>query len=91
MKRLAIVAAAVVILLAGGGLTAQILIGGSRSLFLTQSLDPDASVMAVASWQAEQLVLFIGFILFNLIGMGATIALVMWVLHRGVKEVQVKE
>jgi hypothetical protein len=91
MKRLAIVVAAVLVLLIGGGLTAQILVGGGHSLFLTQSTDPDASVLSAAGWQAEQLVLFIGFILFNLIGIGATIALVMWILHRGVKEVEVKK
>ena len=85
MKRLAIVVGIVVVLLISGGLTAQILIGGD-SLIITQSETPDASVLAAAPWQSEQLVLFIGFILFNLIGMAATIAIVMWFLHRGVKQ-----
>ncbi len=87
MRRLAIVVGIVVVLLIGGGLTAQILVGGD-SLIIQQSEIPDASVLAAAPWQSEQLVLFIGFILFNLIGIAATIAVVMWFLHRGVKQVE---
>lgn len=85
MRRLAIVAGVVIVLVIGGGLTTQIIAGGGRSLFITQSTIPDASTLAAAPWQAEQLVLLIGFILFNLIGMGVTIMIVMWLLHWGVK------
>ena len=90
MKRLAIVVGVVVILLVGGGLTAQLLIGGN-SLIIQQSSIPDASVLAAAPWQSEQLVLFVGFILFNLIGMAATIAVVMWLLNWGVKKAEAEE
>jgi hypothetical protein len=88
VRRLAFVAVVVVVLLVGGGLTSMILVGGSRSLFIQQTDIPDASTMLAAPWQAEQLVLLVGFLLFNLIGMAATIAVVMWLLHRGVKQVR---
>ena len=88
MKKVAFVAGVVLLLLIGGGLTSQILIGGGRPLLLKQSVIPDASTLAAAPWQTEQLVIFIGFILFNLIGMAVTIAVVMWFLHRGVKQSQ---
>ena len=88
MRRLVFVAVTVVVLLVGGGLTSMILVGGGRSLFIQQSDIPDASTLAAAPWQAEQLVLLVGFILFNLIGMAATIAIVLWLLHRGVKQVR---
>ena len=85
MRRLAIVAGVVIVLVIGGGLTSQIIAGGQHSLFITQSSTPDASTLAAAPWQSEQLVLFVGFILFNLIGMGVTIMIVMWFLHWGLK------
>jgi hypothetical protein len=91
LNKLAVVAGVVILLLVGGGLTSQLIIGGGRSLFITQSAIPDASTLAAAPWQAEQLVLLIGFVLFNLVGMAATIALVMWFLHRGVKQSRATE
>lgn len=91
MRRLAIVVGVVIVLVIGGGLTSQIVSGGQNSLFITQSSIPDASTLSVAPWQAEQLVLLVGFILFNLIGMGVTIMIVMWVLHWGLKRSQAEE
>jgi hypothetical protein len=88
VKRLAFVVGVVLLLLIGGGLTSQILVGGGNSLFLTQSAVPDASTLAAAPWQTEQLVILIGFILFNLIGIAVTLALVFWFLHRGVRSVR---
>ncbi len=74
----------------GGGLTAQIAQQGPRDaipVFVIQTENPDASVFESVPWKAEQLVLFIGFVLFNLIGIAATIAIIMWLLHRQVKSV----
>ena len=88
MRRLAIVIGVVLVLVIGGGLTSQILSGGQDSLFITQSNIPDASTLSAAPWQTEQLILFIGFILFNLIGMGVTIMIVMWLLHLGLKRTE---
>ncbi len=91
MRKLVFVAVTVIVLLVGGGLTSMILVGGGRSLFIQQTDIPDASTMAAAPWQAEQLVLLVGFLLFNLIGMAATIAIVLWLLHRGVKQVRAND
>lgn len=91
MKRLAIIAGVVILLLISGGLTMQLMVGGGPNpLFIEQVSSADASTLEAAPWQSEQLVLLVGFILFNLIGMGVTIAVVMWFLHRGVKQAEVE-
>lgn len=85
MKRLALLSALVLLLLAGGGVTSLLLGGGLDGFFIVQTTAPDSSVMAAAPWQTEQLMLMIGFLLVNLLGMGVTIGVVLWLLHRGVK------
>jgi hypothetical protein len=60
-------------------------------VFVVQTDNPDASVFESVPWKAEQLVLLIGFLLFNLIGIGVTLALIMWFLNRQVKSVQGSE
>jgi hypothetical protein len=80
---------AVLIVLAGSGFITSVLSGRDISdvlPFLVQTSDPEANAMAAEPWQAEQIFILIGFILFNLIGIGATIAAIMWFLHRGVVE-----
>lgn len=88
MKRLAFLVVLVVILLVGGGLTAQLVAMNNASPLpiLQQTADPDASVSQVLPWKADQFFLLVGFILFNLIGMAATIAIVMWFLDRGLRK-----
>jgi hypothetical protein len=91
MRRVAFILGALLLLIIGGGLTAQIAQQGGRDaipVFVIQTENPDASVFESRPWKAEQLVLLVGFVLFNLIGMGLTIALVMWFLSRGVKSVK---
>lgn len=85
MKRLALLAVLVILLLAGGGLTQLLLGGGLDSLFIVQSTAPDSSILTAAPWQTEQLLLMVGFIVVNLLGMGVTLGIVFWLLHRGVK------
>ncbi len=88
MKRLIIVAVVIMLLIIGGGLTAQIASsGGNFSIpgAIKQTNNPDGSVFELLPWKAEQLFLFVGFILFNLIGIGVTLAVVFWLLHRAVK------
>lgn len=88
MKRLMGIVVVLVILLAGGGLTAQFIAnnGAAPLPVLQQSNNPEGSVSEMVPWQAEQLFMLIGFILVNLIGIAITIALVMWLLDRGVKQ-----
>ncbi len=89
MKYLTAIVVIALVLILGGGLTMQLANTTDSAeiipFFLVQSNQPEASTLQAAPWQAEQLVLFIGFILINLIGIGATITLVMWFLHRNVK------
>ncbi len=94
MKQLIIVAVVIMLLIIGGGLTAQIASsGGNFSIpgAIKQTNDPDGSVFELSPWKAEQLFLFVGFILFNLIGIGVTLAIVFWLLHRAVKTVRADE
>jgi|FLYN01.1.fsa_nt_gi hypothetical protein len=91
MRRVAFVIGALLLLIIGGGLTAQIAQQGERDaipVFVVQTENPDASVFEARPWKAEQLVLLVGFLLFNLIGIGVTLALVMWFLSRQVKSVK---
>lgn len=91
MKKYAILAFCLMILAAGGVLTVIEQSGGISNFLptLQQTADPSGSTMSMEGWQAEQLVLLIGFVLFNIIGIAATLALIMFLLHRTVKSVKV--
>lgn len=79
----------VFLLIVGGAFTSLLLSGDGALLpFLQQTSDPAASAMEVEGWQAEQFFLLAGFIIFNMIGMGATIAFIVWLLSRSVKSVR---
>jgi flagellar basal body-associated protein FliL len=87
VRRLIIIAVILGLLVAGGGLTSLLIGSNNGSLLpvLTTTEDPDAAVQVVTGWKAEQLFYLIGFIVFNLIGIAATLALVFWFLDRGVR------
>ncbi len=91
MKRLLIIIAVVVILIIGGGLTAQIASNGNQLAIpgvIRQTANPDASALDMAPWKAEQLFLFIGFVLFNLIGIAVTLMAIFWFLNWQIKVVK---
>lgn len=87
MKRIIGIAVVVAILLVGGGLTAQLIASNNQTPLpaLRQTDNPEGSVKDIVPWQAEQFFLAVGFILVNLIGIGVTIAAIMWFLDRGVR------
>lgn len=87
MRKYAFLIVILIILVAGGVLTAIDQAGGFEKLipYLQQTSNPDASPAYATQWQAEQLVFFIGFLLVNLIGIGGTIAFIMWALDRQVR------
>ncbi len=94
MKRLLIVVVVIVILIIGGGLTSQIASNGNQLAIpgvIRQTNNPDASALDMAPWKAEQLFLFVGFILFNLIGIAVTLMAVFWFLNYQVKSVAAKK
>lgn len=91
MKQLLVMLVILAALVAGGGLTAALISSGGTPdflPFLKQVSGPEGSVLVATPAQAQALVLFIGFILVNLIGMAITIGVVLWLLHRGVKSVE---
>ena len=88
MKSIGFLAVILAILVIGGGLTAIVVSsGGFGSVLpvLQTVANPSGSTLAVTSQKAELLFLLIGFIVFNLVGMAVTLAIVFWFLHRGVK------
>jgi len=91
VKRLFVIFVILAILGAGGGLTAALISSGGTPdflPFLKQVSSPEGSVLMVTPSQAQALVIFIGFILFNVIGIAVTLGVVFWLLHRGVKSVE---
>ncbi|NDJ60083.1 MAG: hypothetical protein GYB67_03110 [Chloroflexi bacterium] len=77
----------IAVLLAGGGLTALLIAndGGGILPVLTTVNAPEASRTVVETWKAEQFLLMVGFIVFNLVGIGATLAVIFWFVDRGIK------
>lgn len=89
MGRFSLFILVLIILFAGGAFSVLLLDKGSDTLIpatIKQVEDPQASTFLATPGQAEQLILGTGFILFNLIGIGATIALLMWLGERGVRK-----
>ncbi|MCB9451987.1 MAG: hypothetical protein H6672_11145 [Anaerolineaceae bacterium] len=94
MKRLGIVLALLVILIAGGALTARNASAPNTNPLpglIRSTNNPEASVMEMTGWQAEQFFLAVGFILFNLVGITVTITVVMWLLDRQVRRAKATE
>lgn len=89
MKRLLVIVALLVILIIGGGLTMQLIASGGQILPVLETVsNPDANPTVVLPWKAEQLFLMIGFLIFNLVGIAATLALIFWFIDRGVRKSQ---
>jgi hypothetical protein len=87
-----VIFAVVLAVLAGGGALSaglsQIESATSVPGAVVQTRDPEASPFMAADWQAHQFFLLTGFIIFNLVGIGATIALIFWFLSRQVASVK---
>ncbi len=87
MKTLAIWVGAIILLIIGGGLTVQMRSADDDAKvlpFLVQVDQPEASVFEATPQQAQHFVVYAIFAIVNLVGIGATIAVVLWLLHRGV-------
>lgn len=82
MKRVGILAGIVIILLAGGVFTSQLFSGVP---IIVQSDLPDASPFEATPQQAGLIIFWVGFVVFNIVGAGLTLAFVMW---RGSVEVK---
>ena len=88
VKRLAFAFVIILILIIGGGLTAQIASNDNQLAIpglVRQTDNPDASALDMTAWKAEQMFLFVCFILFNLVGIAVTITLIIWFLNWQIK------
>lgn len=87
MKRFGIVIGLLLLLLIGGGLTSLLIAndGGGVLPVLRIVSSPEASSTVMTGWKANQLFALVGFILFNLVGMAVTAAIILWLLDRGVR------
>jgi len=92
VRRLVILVVLLALMIAGGGLTALFLTTGT-SMFpvLTITQDPSASSLIMQPWKAEQLFLFVGFVIFNLVGIALTLAIVLWLLDRSMQNTRLKQ
>jgi hypothetical protein len=82
------------LLVVGGFVTT--LSGGAGSIgdflpFLRQTGSTAASTDYIEPWQGEQLILMIGFILVNIIGIAVTLAGLFWFLNRGIALAKAQE
>lgn len=93
MQRLALLIVILIVLIGGGALSTQLLNGDASSFpaAVIQTSDIESSVFQAAPWQAQQFFLFVGFLVFNLLGIGITIALILWFLNRGVARARATE
>jgi hypothetical protein len=93
VKKLLILGIVLVLVLAGGALTSYMLANNSTVPVpvLTTTVDPNASTTTMLGWKAEQLFILVGFIMFNLVGITLTVALLIWFFDRGVRRARFEE
>lgn len=86
MRRFTFFVVLIILLLAGGGLTSLLIATGGQVLPILQQVGaPDASPTTMLPWKANQFFILVAFVLFNLVGIAVTLAVVMWVMDRGLK------
>lgn len=86
MRRFTFFVVLIILLLAGGGLTSLLIATGGQVLPILQQVGaPDASPTTILPWKANQFFILVAFVLFNLVGIAVTLAVVMWVIDRGLK------
>lgn len=88
MKRLGILIFLLVVVLAGGAISSGLLNDPLRGLLIQQTGDPNASVFDAPPQQAFQLILWIGFVIMNLIGAGVTLLIFFWLMNRALAGVR---
>ena len=82
MKALGTIAIVLLVLLAGGAITSNLL---SSDLAIQQTTDPSGDFLTATPDQAVAFILVTGFIIFNVIGAGLTLTILLWLLNRQVK------
>ena len=85
MKQLGALALIFIVLLGGGAITSNLL---TSDLAIRQTIDPSGDALTATPDQAVAFLLVTGFIIFNVIGAGLTLAIVFWLLSRQVTAVR---
>lgn len=85
MKALGAIVVILVVLLAGGAITSNLL---SSDLAIRQTTDPSGDLLTATPDQAVAFILVTGFIIFNVLGAGLTLMIVVWLLNRQVTAVR---
>jgi hypothetical protein len=71
-----------------GAISAGLLSDPLNGLLIRQTSNPDASPFTATPVQAMQIVLWVGFILFNMIGAALTLAAFFWLMSRSLSSVR---
>ena len=83
VRSVALLGIVIGILIVGGAFTiASTGDPGNLIPFVQQSNNPSASTASIESWQAEQFFMLVTFLLFNLIGIGMTLAGIFYFISR---------
>jgi len=92
VKKLLILGALLVVVVIGGGLTSYMAANNSTLPVpvLTTTENPDASTTTMLGWKAEQLFILVSFLIFNLVGIAVTVALVIWYVDRGIRRSRIE-
>ena len=85
--RLIVIIVAIVVILVGGGILSSGMLQ-ETDILVQQTNSPEASFFEATPDQAAWLFVIVGFIIFNVIGAGVTIMLVIWFLDRSLKSSQ---
>ena len=81
MRRFTFFVVLILVLLVGGGLTSLLISSSGNVLpFLVQVNAPDADPTTMLAWKANQFFIFIAFVLFNLVGIAATLGILIWLI-----------
>ena len=88
MRKLGILIGLMAITVICGAISAGLLNDPLGGLLIQQSSNPDASPFNATPVQAFQLIVWIGFVLINLIGAGLTIAVFFWLMNRALAGVR---
>ncbi len=92
MRRALFLVVIVLILIGSGFLTIQLGANSGSALpgMRVQTDNPDASVLVATPQKGTLFFLFAGFVIFNLVGIGVTLAAIFWFLNRSVNRAKAR-
>jgi hypothetical protein len=88
VRKLGILIGLIAVTVLCGAISAGLLNDPLSGLLIKQTSNPDASPFTATPVQSMQMVLWVGFILFNMIGAALTLALFFWLMTRSLSNVR---